>query len=45
METPPLATLATVMHSLAARFRRSLATMSADRFARIAPILVTDAGS
>jgi Transposase DDE domain len=41
----PLATLATVVHSLAARFRRSLATMSADRFTRIAPIPVTDPGS
>jgi Transposase DDE domain len=41
----PLATLATVMHSLAARFRRSLATMSTDRLPPIAPIPVTDPGS
>src|SRR5712692_2120964 len=37
--------LATAMHSLAARFRRSLATMSTDRLRRIAPIPVTDPGS
>jgi transposase len=41
----PLTPLATVMHSLAARFRRSLATIPADRFARIAPTPVTDTGS
>src|SRR3990170_2464415 len=36
----PLAALATVMHSFAARFRRSLASLCADRFAPIAPIAV-----
>ena len=41
----PLATLATGMHSLAARFRRLLAIMSAARFAQIAPRPVTDPGS
>ena len=38
-------TLAIPIGSLAARFRRSLAALSADRFARIAPMLVTDPGS
>src|SRR5712691_6407977 len=40
-----LATPATVIHSLATGFRRSLATVSGDRFARIAPLPVTDPGS
>jgi transposase len=41
----PVATLATVLHSLAARFRRSLSTISADRLERIAPIALTAPGS
>ena len=36
---------ATVFHSAAARFQRSLATISADRFAWVAPIAVTAPGS
>ncbi len=40
-----LATPATVIHSVATGFRRSLATVFADRFARIAPMPVTDPGS
>jgi transposase len=37
-----LTALATAMHSVAADFRRSLATISADRFAPIAAMAVTD---
>ena len=40
-----LATAATVLHSLTSRFPRPLATISADRFARIAPTAVTAPGS
>ena len=41
----PVPTPATVLHSLAARLRRSLATISTDPLARIAPIAVTAPGS
>ena len=40
-----LATLATARRTLAGRFQRSLATISAHGFARIAPTAVTDTGS